>query len=166
MCHRVAGDNIEQPPKFVPPSKPVIIDKTQTVASMRKYDSLPSLILTDAIFKRNPKICLLCRCFLFKRFMSPEFIPPRQRTDPLKFFAERKDMIRRRKVLNIPEFYAGRRPGQTFFIFIEYLKVVLVSVWLCLLWIVPLLLETNVFLSVLSPPQLFEWRLPTTWTFR
>lgn len=37
-------------------------------------------------------------------------------------------MIRRRKVLNIPEFYAGRRPGQTFFIFIEYLKVVLVSV--------------------------------------
>lgn len=123
MCHRAAGDNIKQPPKFVPPSKPVIIDKTQTVASMRKYDSLPSLILTDAIFKRNPKICLLCRCFFFKRFLSPEFIPPRQRTDPLKFFVERKDMIRRRKVLNIPEFYAGRRPGQTFFIFIEYLKV-------------------------------------------
>lgn len=42
-----------------------------------------------------------------RKFMSPEFIPPRQRTDPLKFFAERKDMIRRRKVLNIPEFYAG-----------------------------------------------------------
>lgn len=36
MWHRAAGDNIEQPPKFVPPSKPVIVDKTQTVASMRK----------------------------------------------------------------------------------------------------------------------------------
>lgn len=47
---------------------------------------------------------------VFKRFLSPEFIPPRQRTHPLKFFVERKDMIRRRKVLNIPEFFAGRRP--------------------------------------------------------
>ncbi|XP_072302868.1 large ribosomal subunit protein bL19m [Eucyclogobius newberryi] len=42
-----------------------------------------------------------------RKFLSPEFIPPRQRTDPLKFLMERKDMIRRRKVLDIPEFYAG-----------------------------------------------------------
>ncbi|KAG7256508.1 hypothetical protein CRUP_030181 [Coryphaenoides rupestris] len=61
---------------FTPPVKPVIVDKTQTVASLRK-------------------------------FLSPEFIPPRQRTNPVKFFIERKDMIRRRKVLNIPEFYVG-----------------------------------------------------------
>ncbi|CAG5927966.1 unnamed protein product [Menidia menidia] len=65
-----------EPPKFVPPSKPVIIDKTQTLASLRK-------------------------------FLSPEFIPPQERTSPLKFSIERKDMIRRRKVLNIPEFYVG-----------------------------------------------------------
>lgn len=43
------------------------------------------------------------------RFVSPEFIPPRQRTNPLKFFLERKDMIQRRKVLNIPEFYVGKK---------------------------------------------------------
>lgn len=54
----------------------------------------------------------------FGRFLSPEFIPPRQRTDPLKFFIERKDMIRRRKVLNIPEFYAGKRAIRTFYILI------------------------------------------------
>ncbi|XP_037605978.1 39S ribosomal protein L19, mitochondrial [Sebastes umbrosus] len=71
LCH-----NNEEPPKFTPPSKPVIIDKTQTVASLRK-------------------------------FLSPEFIPPRQRTNPFKFSIERKDMISRRKVLNIPEFYVG-----------------------------------------------------------
>uniref|UniRef100_A0A3B5B3L9 Large ribosomal subunit protein bL19m n=1 Tax=Stegastes partitus TaxID=144197 RepID=A0A3B5B3L9_9TELE len=64
------------PPKFVPPSKPVIVDKTQAVKSQRK-------------------------------FLSPEFIPPRQRTDPLKFSMERRDMVRRRKVLDIPEFYVG-----------------------------------------------------------
>ncbi|CAJ1077053.1 S ribosomal protein L19%2C mitochondrial [Xyrichtys novacula] len=62
--------------KFVPPSKPVIVDKTQTTASLRK-------------------------------FLSPEFVPPRQRTNPLKFFMERKDMIQRRKVIQIPEFYVG-----------------------------------------------------------
>lgn len=44
----------------------------------------------------------------FYRFLSPEFIPPRGRTDPLKFFIERKDMIQRRKVFNIPEFYVGQ----------------------------------------------------------
>ncbi|TNN62386.1 39S ribosomal protein L19, mitochondrial [Liparis tanakae] len=66
----------KEPSKFTPPPKPVVIDKTQTVAALRK-------------------------------FLSPEFIPPRQRTDPFKFTIERKDMIRRRKVLNIPEFYAG-----------------------------------------------------------
>ncbi|KAM6992410.1 large ribosomal subunit protein bL19m [Tautogolabrus adspersus] len=76
LCLHAAGSNTEQPPKFTPPPKPVIIDKTQTEASLRK-------------------------------FLSPEFIPPRQRTDPFKFFIERKDMIRRRKVLNIPEFYVG-----------------------------------------------------------
>ncbi|RLW12353.1 hypothetical protein DV515_00000647 [Chloebia gouldiae] len=41
------------------------------------------------------------------RFLSPEFIPPRGRTDPLKYYIERKDMIQRRKVFNIPEFYVG-----------------------------------------------------------
>ncbi|NXR09703.1 RM19 protein, partial [Semnornis frantzii] len=41
------------------------------------------------------------------RFLSPEFIPPRGRTDPLKFYIERKDMIQRRKAFNIPEFYVG-----------------------------------------------------------
>ncbi|KAM4596008.1 large ribosomal subunit protein bL19m [Polymixia lowei] len=70
------GKDSEQPPKFTPPPKPVIIDKTQTAATLRK-------------------------------FLSPEFIPPRQRTDPMKFSIERKDMLRRRKVLSIPEFYVG-----------------------------------------------------------
>ncbi|XP_049613847.1 large ribosomal subunit protein bL19m isoform X2 [Syngnathus scovelli] len=70
-CHLAAG-----PPKFTPPSKPVIIDKTQNVAALRK-------------------------------FLSPEFIPPRQRINPVKFHIERKDMIRRRSVINLPEFYVG-----------------------------------------------------------
>ncbi|XP_071335536.1 large ribosomal subunit protein bL19m [Trachinotus anak] len=74
LCRPALGD--KEPPKFTPPPKPVIIDKSQTAASLRK-------------------------------FLSPEFIPPRQRIDPLKFAIERKDMIRRRKVLNIPEFYVG-----------------------------------------------------------
>ncbi|XP_023150737.1 39S ribosomal protein L19, mitochondrial [Amphiprion ocellaris] len=73
---RWAPGNDSEPPKFIPPSKPVIIDKTQAVATLRK-------------------------------FLSPEFIPPRQRTNPLKFSMERKDMIRRRKILNVPEFYPG-----------------------------------------------------------
>nr|XP_046229793.1 39S ribosomal protein L19, mitochondrial [Scatophagus argus] len=76
ICCHAAGSSSEQPPKFTPPSKPVIVDKTKTAASQRIV-------------------------------LSPEFIPPRQRTDPLKFFIERKDMIRRRKMLNIPEFYVG-----------------------------------------------------------
>lgn len=42
-----------------------------------------------------------------RRFLSPEFIPPRGRTNPLKFKIERKDMLDRRKVLHIPEFYVG-----------------------------------------------------------
>ncbi|CAN9507855.1 unnamed protein product [Ophioblennius macclurei] len=75
LC-RFGPDGEGDPPKFVPPSKPVIIDKTQAAASQRK-------------------------------FLSPEFVPPRQRTSPFKFFLERKDMIRRRKVINIPEFYVG-----------------------------------------------------------
>ncbi|XP_043840992.1 39S ribosomal protein L19, mitochondrial [Dromiciops gliroides] len=42
-----------------------------------------------------------------RRFLSPEFIPPRGRTDPLKFQLERQDMLQRRQVLPIPEFYVG-----------------------------------------------------------
>ncbi|CAJ0968539.1 unnamed protein product [Ranitomeya imitator] len=42
-----------------------------------------------------------------KRFLSPEFIPPRSRKKPLKYYLERQDMIERRKVINIPEFYVG-----------------------------------------------------------
>ncbi|XP_032877197.1 39S ribosomal protein L19, mitochondrial isoform X1 [Amblyraja radiata] len=42
-----------------------------------------------------------------RRFVSPEFIMRRGRTNPLKFIMERKDMIQRRKLLNIPEFYVG-----------------------------------------------------------
>uniref|UniRef100_A0A672KSZ9 Large ribosomal subunit protein bL19m n=1 Tax=Sinocyclocheilus grahami TaxID=75366 RepID=A0A672KSZ9_SINGR len=72
LRHAAASDG---PPKFTPPTKPVI-DKTQKEASLRW-------------------------------FLSPEFIPPRQRTNPVKFSVERKDMIQRRKVLNIPEFYVG-----------------------------------------------------------
>ncbi|XP_067098163.1 39S ribosomal protein L19, mitochondrial [Osmerus mordax] len=72
----LGSDDTDQPSKFTPPPKPVIIDKTQTAASLRK-------------------------------FLSPEFIPIRQRINPLKAAIERKDMYRRRKVLNIPEFYVG-----------------------------------------------------------
>ncbi|XP_044512660.1 LOW QUALITY PROTEIN: 39S ribosomal protein L19, mitochondrial [Gracilinanus agilis] len=42
-----------------------------------------------------------------RRFLSPEFLPPRGRTKPLKFQLERQDMLERRKVLHIPEFYVG-----------------------------------------------------------
>ncbi|XP_073442700.1 large ribosomal subunit protein bL19m isoform X2 [Dendrobates tinctorius] len=42
-----------------------------------------------------------------KRFLSPEFIPPRSRKNPLKYYLERQDMIERRKVIKIPEFYVG-----------------------------------------------------------
>ncbi|XP_061463509.1 large ribosomal subunit protein bL19m isoform X2 [Rhineura floridana] len=42
-----------------------------------------------------------------RRFLSPEFIPPRQRTNALKFYLERSDMMQRRKAVNIPEFYVG-----------------------------------------------------------
>ncbi|XP_077173202.1 large ribosomal subunit protein bL19m [Paroedura picta] len=42
-----------------------------------------------------------------RRFLSPEFIPPRSRKDPFKYYLERRDMVQRRKVLNIPEFYVG-----------------------------------------------------------
>ncbi|KAH0517663.1 39S ribosomal protein L19, mitochondrial [Microtus ochrogaster] len=40
-----------------------------------------------------------------RRFLSPEFIPPRGRTNPLKFQLERKDMLDRRKVFHISEYY-------------------------------------------------------------
>ncbi|XP_069461949.1 large ribosomal subunit protein bL19m [Ambystoma mexicanum] len=42
-----------------------------------------------------------------RKYLSPEFIPPRSRKDPFKYYAERKDMIERRKAITIPEFYAG-----------------------------------------------------------
>ncbi|CAI9548394.1 unnamed protein product [Staurois parvus] len=42
-----------------------------------------------------------------RRFLSPEFIPPRCRRDPLCFQIERDDMIERRRLFNIPEFYVG-----------------------------------------------------------
>ncbi|XP_077567658.1 large ribosomal subunit protein bL19m [Stigmatopora nigra] len=76
VCRLAVGSDDGGPPKFTPPPKPVIIDKTQSVAALRK-------------------------------FLSPEFITPRQRTNPLKFFMERRDMGRRRSVINIPEFYVG-----------------------------------------------------------
>ncbi|KAG7508989.1 39S ribosomal protein L19, mitochondrial [Solea senegalensis] len=72
---RPAPENDSDPPKFTPPPKPVIIDKSKAI--------------------------------ILRKFLSPEFIPPRQRTDPFKFYLERKDMILRRKVLKIPEFYVG-----------------------------------------------------------
>ncbi|XP_060769793.1 39S ribosomal protein L19, mitochondrial isoform X2 [Neoarius graeffei] len=72
---QAAGSN-DDLPKFTPPAKPVIVDKSRPEEVVR-------------------------------RFVSPEFIPPRQRTNPLKFFLERQDMIQRRKALNIPEFYVG-----------------------------------------------------------
>ncbi|XP_043918632.1 39S ribosomal protein L19, mitochondrial isoform X2 [Protopterus annectens] len=74
-CVSTDGGNGD-PPKFQPPPKPVMIDKSKTEASHR-------------------------------RFLSPEFIPPRQRTNPFKFAIERKDMIQRRKIIDIPEFYVG-----------------------------------------------------------
>ncbi|KAM9067140.1 39S ribosomal protein L19, mitochondrial [Sarcophilus harrisii] len=42
-----------------------------------------------------------------RRFLSPEFIHPRGRTNPIKFQLERQDMLRRRRVIHIPEFYVG-----------------------------------------------------------
>ena len=60
-------------------------------------------VLYSYIAYTNRACCHTCR-----RFLSPEFVPPRQRTKPIKFTIERKDMIRRRKVLNIPEFYVGK----------------------------------------------------------
>ncbi|XP_018430965.1 PREDICTED: 39S ribosomal protein L19, mitochondrial [Nanorana parkeri] len=42
-----------------------------------------------------------------RRFLSPEFIPPRRRKDPLCFQIERDEMIKRRGTFNIPEFYVG-----------------------------------------------------------
>ncbi|XP_061667535.1 39S ribosomal protein L19, mitochondrial [Syngnathoides biaculeatus] len=75
-CCPAAEKDDGRPPTFTPPPKPVIVDKTQSVAALRK-------------------------------FLSPEFVPPRQRTNPVKFYMERKDMIRRRTVINLPEFYVG-----------------------------------------------------------
>lgn len=85
MCHRAAGKNIEQPPKFVPPSKPVIVDKTQTVASMRKYDSITSLILTDAIFKR-PQHMFIMSMSLIKKVPEPRIHPSQTENRPFKVF--------------------------------------------------------------------------------
>lgn len=57
----------------------------------------PKPVIVDKRLTRRPE----------GRFLSPEFIPPRGRTNPLKFQMERKDMLQRRKVLHIPEFYVG-----------------------------------------------------------
>ncbi|MGH0131884.1 UNVERIFIED_CONTAM: hypothetical protein FKN15_076754 [Acipenser sinensis] len=65
---------------------------------MNLSGSEPFVRYIDRKIKMNDKLL---------EFLSPEFIPPRQRTNPIKFVIERKDMIQRRKVLNIPEFYAG-----------------------------------------------------------
>lgn len=54
------------------------------------------------------KVALNFFVYIFHRFLSPEFIPPRGRTNPLKFQIERKDMLERRKILHIPEFYVGQ----------------------------------------------------------
>lgn len=59
-------------------------------------------------FKSPPKPVMVDWCQTpeeQRRFLSPEFIPPRGRTNPLKFQLERKDMLDRRKVLHIPEYY-------------------------------------------------------------
>lgn len=73
--------------------------------SFFRYSLINFLLHDDAgVCKSKTDTVFLCR------FVSPEFIPPRQRTVPLKFFLERKDMIQRRKVLNIPEFYVGKKP--------------------------------------------------------
>ncbi|XP_070568091.1 large ribosomal subunit protein bL19m-like [Ptychodera flava] len=45
-----------------------------------------------------------------RRFISPEFFPPKHRPgrrSKLRDHLERQDMLKRRKVLNIPEFYVG-----------------------------------------------------------
>ncbi len=55
----------------------------------------------------HDSVALQNKCLI--RFLSPEFVPPRQRTNPVKFSVERNDMIQRRKVLNIPEFYVGKK---------------------------------------------------------
>ncbi|XP_002733813.1 large ribosomal subunit protein bL19m-like [Saccoglossus kowalevskii] len=44
------------------------------------------------------------------KFISPEFFPPKHRPgrrSKLRDYLERKDMLRRRKVIDIPEFYVG-----------------------------------------------------------
>ncbi|KAJ8274777.1 hypothetical protein COCON_G00094020 [Conger conger] len=76
LLRLASGADSGQTPKFKPPTKPVILDKSDTEIPVR-------------------------------RFVSPEFIPPRQRTNPLKFALERKDMLKRRTMLKIPEFYVG-----------------------------------------------------------
>ncbi|XP_075719957.1 large ribosomal subunit protein bL19m isoform X2 [Rhinoderma darwinii] len=73
----------------------------------------PARLLSDGeptTFKPPAKPIILDQKMLQasqKRFLSPEFIPPRCRKIPLKFYMERQDMIERRRVLNIPEFYVG-----------------------------------------------------------
>ncbi|KAM8785115.1 large ribosomal subunit protein bL19m [Rhynchonycteris naso] len=63
----------------------------------RGFQPPPKPVIVDKRLPQRPET----------RFLSPEFIPPRGRTNPLKFYIERKDMLERRKVLHIPEFYVG-----------------------------------------------------------
>ncbi|KAM8953424.1 large ribosomal subunit protein bL19m [Pelodytes ibericus] len=62
-----------------------------------KFQPPPKPVIVD---KSKPQQSL-------RRYLSPEFVPPRTRKDPFKYFLERRDMTQRRKILNIPEFYAG-----------------------------------------------------------
>ncbi|XP_030054667.1 large ribosomal subunit protein bL19m [Microcaecilia unicolor] len=61
-----------------------------------KFQPPPKPVIVDKTIKSTRR-----------KFLSPEFIPPRDRKDSLKYLIERKDMVARRKLLNIPEFYVG-----------------------------------------------------------
>ncbi|XP_053314740.1 39S ribosomal protein L19, mitochondrial [Spea bombifrons] len=78
-------------PGFYPPVR-LLTDGEHT-----KFQPPPKPVIVD---KTKSKDAL-------RRYLSPEFIPPRSRKDPFKFRMERKDMVERRKILNIPEFYVG-----------------------------------------------------------
>ncbi|XP_003215367.2 large ribosomal subunit protein bL19m [Anolis carolinensis] len=74
------------------------------------FERLSSKDEKSTKFKPPPKPVIVDESKLHateRKFLSPEFIPPRQRINPLKFYIERRDMVQRRKVMNIPEFYAG-----------------------------------------------------------
>ena len=43
-----------------------------------------------------------------ERFISPELLPPMGTRSKLKDYLERQDCYKRRKAINIPEFYVGK----------------------------------------------------------